>query len=177
MSLVLSCLLLHRVPWEEGNAAHLRDVRQAREAPCSSPWRPGGAGELDSGSCSSTLVAVLFPEVSACKRYSEEPYFFLLELDTKSLLSSGSVLCCQAAAAVGSFAWLLRVTSSDALKLLLVLRDPNSGALQELAVALVLDEVCSRESVFELFPSTSKRSTEDLHEFVALEAELFSTLI
>lgn len=43
---------------------------------------------MDSGSCSSPLVAVLFPGVSACRRYSEEPYCFLLELDTKSLLSS-----------------------------------------------------------------------------------------
>lgn len=84
---------------------------------------------------------------------------------------------CQAAAAAGSLAQLLRGSSSDALKLLLVLRDPSSGALQELAVALVLDEVCSRKSGFELLPSPSKRSTEDLHKFVALKVALFSTLV
>lgn len=55
---------------------------------CSSTWRPSGAWGLDSGSCSSILVASLFPCVSTCERYSEEPYCFLLELGTKSLLSS-----------------------------------------------------------------------------------------
>lgn len=156
---------------------HLRDVLQPRAEPCSSPGSPGGAGELGSGSCSSPLVGVLFPAVSACRRNSEDPYCFLLELDTKSLLSSGSVVLCQAAAAVGSLAQLLRVSSSDALKLLLVLRDPSSGALQEFTVALVLDEVCSRKSGFELFPSPSKTSTEDLQKFVALKVALFSALV
>lgn len=55
---------------------------------CSSTWRPSGAWGLDSGSCSSILVAGLFPGVSTCERYSEEPYCFPLELGAKSLLSS-----------------------------------------------------------------------------------------
>lgn len=92
---------------------------------------------------------------------------------------TGSVVLWQAAAAGGSLPELLHVSSSDALRLLLVLRDPStgSGALQELAVALVLDEVCSRKSAFELFPSPSERSTEDLHKFVTLKVALFSTLV
>lgn len=83
---------------------------------------------------------------------------------------------CQAEAAGGSLAQLLRVSSSDALKLLLVLRDPSSGALQESAVALVLAEVCSRKFVLALFPSISERSTEDIHLLVVLEAALLSPL-
>lgn len=54
----------------------------------SSAWSPGGALGLDVGSCSSRVGTALLPAVSACERYSEEPYCFLLELETKFLLSS-----------------------------------------------------------------------------------------
>lgn len=58
---------------------------------------------LDVGSCScSGGGTALLPAVSACERYSEEPYCFLLELETKSLLSSGNVVRCQGEAVVGS---------------------------------------------------------------------------
>jgi len=53
---------------------------------CLEPWWAVGVGcgvlQLLRGG------TALLPAVSACERYSEEPYCFLLELETKSLLSS-----------------------------------------------------------------------------------------
>lgn len=62
------------------------------------------------------------------------------------------------------------MSSSDALKLLLVLRAPSPGVLQESAALLA--GLCSTEFVLALLLSISERSAEDLHVFVALETAL-----